>query len=115
MEEYRRGFHAAICKRLDLVHDSLTSLGIPHIAPAGAIYLSVKFDAFGRLGFGGEPMRTNEDIRRWLLEAAGIAVVPFQAFEMPEESGWFRISVGAVSIPSLEAAMVRLSQVWPQR
>ena len=57
-------------------------------------------------------MRTNEDIRRWLIEAAGIAVVPFQAFEMAEDTGWFRISVGAVSLGSLDAAMERLGKVW---
>ncbi len=109
---WRVGFHAALRTRLDLLHARLSALGIPHIAPAGAIYLSVRFDAFGRPGLDGQPMRTNEGIRRWLLEAAGIAVVPFQAFEMPEDTGWFRISVGAVSVASLAAAMDRLAKVW---
>ncbi len=109
---FRRDFHAAIQARLNLLHKALTALGIPHIAPAGAIYLSVRFDVFGRPGVDGAPMKTNEDIRRWLLSAAGIAVVPFQAFEMAEDTGWFRISVGAVSIPSLQAAMERLGRVW---
>jgi aspartate aminotransferase len=113
MEAYRTTFHAGLCERLDIVHNRLSELDIPHIAPAGAIYLSVKFDAFGRPGIDGEPMRTNEHIRRWLLEVAGIAVVPFQAFEMPEDTGWFRISIGAVSVPSLKAAMDRLARVWP--
>lgn len=113
MEAYRTTFHAGLRERLDIVHNRLSQLDIPHIAPAGAIYLSVKFDAFGRPGLGNEPMRTNDDIRRWLLEVAGIAVVPFQAFEMPEDTGWFRISIGAVSVPSLNAAMDRLARVWP--
>ena len=34
---------------------------------------------------------------RLLLEHAGLAVVPLQAFGLHEESGWFRLSVGAVS------------------
>lgn len=111
--DFRVGFHAALCERLDLVDRALSDLGIPHIAPAGAIYLSVRFDVFGKPGVGGAPMRTNEDIRRWLLEAVGIAVVPFQAFEMEEDTGWFRISVGAVSVKSLAAAMARLAVAWP--
>ena len=112
MTAFRVGFHAAIEARLDLLHTRLTALGIPHIAPQGAIYLSVRFEAFGRPGVGGVPMQTNDDIRRWLLEAAGVAIVPFQAFEMAEDTGWFRISVGAVSLESLDAAMERLSKVW---
>ena len=72
----------------------------------------MQFALFGRPGVSGAPMTTNEDIRIFLLDKAGIAVVPFQAFEMPEESGWFRISVGAVSVTSLEAALNRLEALW---
>jgi aspartate aminotransferase len=55
-------------------------------------------------------LRTNEDIRRYLLQSAGLAVVPFQAFGSPEESGWFRLSVGAVSMTQLEALLPRLRE-----
>lgn len=110
---HRAVFHADVQERLDLLHSRLTALRIPHIPPQGAIYLSVQFDLFGQPGVDGQPMRTNDDIRRWLLERAGMAVVPFQAFEMPEESGWFRISVGAVSVSGLRAALDRLAAAWP--
>jgi aspartate aminotransferase len=109
---YRAEFHAAVQARLSMLHTRLSALGIPHIAPQGAIYLSVQFALFGRMGVNGAPMRTNEDIRVYLLDKAGFAVVPFQAFEMPEESGWFRISVGAVSVASLNAALNRLEALW---
>ena len=46
-----------------------------------------------------------------LLEAAGIAVVPFQAFGLREETGWFRLSVGAVSVDDIDAAFPRLRTV----
>ncbi|HEY0514866.1 MAG TPA: pyridoxal phosphate-dependent aminotransferase, partial [Thermoanaerobaculia bacterium] len=49
-----------------------------------------------------------EEVRRWLLEAAGIGVVPFQAFGSTEDTGWFRLSVGAVSRADIEAALPRL-------
>jgi aspartate aminotransferase len=75
------------------------------------MYLSVRFNLFGREGVDGQPMRTNEDIRRWLLTRAGLAVVPFQAFDLAGDSGWFRMSVGAVSVPALEAALERLRLV----
>jgi aspartate aminotransferase len=38
-------------------------------------------------------------------------VVPFQAFDLAGDSGWFRMSVGAVSVPALEAALERLRLV----
>lgn len=112
MASYGRAFHDRIEQRLRLLHEGLDALGIPHLVPQGAMYLSVHFDAFGRPGANGAPMRTNEDIRVWLLEKAGVAVVPFQAFDLEEDSGWFRISVGAVSVAELEAALGRLAAVW---
>jgi aspartate aminotransferase len=37
-----------------------------------------------------------------------MAVVPFQAFGVPEDSGWFRLSVGAAAETSITDAMARL-------
>jgi len=56
----------------------------------------------------GDTLRTNDDIRQYLLEAAGVAVVAFQAFGLAEESGWFRLSVGAVSLAEIAPALERL-------
>jgi aspartate aminotransferase len=82
--------------RLDALYDGLQAMrreGLPvdAIAPQGAIYLSVQFDLIDKLG-------TNEAIRKFLLEKAGFAIVPFQAFGLKREDGWFRLSAGAVSV-----------------
>lgn len=108
---YEATFRAAIRARLDVLHRGLGRLGVQHLRPQGAMYLSVRFDLFGRPGVDGAPMRTNEDIRRYLLARAGVAVVPFQAFDLEADSGWFRMSVGAVSVEALEAALERLGRV----
>ena len=97
--------------RLDLLHDGLEAMhadGMPvrAIAPQGAIYLSVQFDLIGRRG-----ITTNDQIRRLLLDEAGFAVVPFQAFGLPQESGWVRLSVGAVSPSQIEAGLARVRNV----
>lgn len=97
--------------RLDLLHEGLEQMraeGLPvrDIAPQGAIYLSVQFDLIGR---GNIP--TNEDIRRLLLEQAGFAVVPFQAFGLKKEDGWFRLSVGAVSAAEIRNGLDRVRKV----
>jgi len=93
--------------RLDLLHDGIESMrgdGLPvrAIPPQGAIYLSAQFDLIGR-GF-----ETNEEIRRFLLERAGFAAVPFQAFGLKRDTGWFRLSVGAVSPDAIRAGLDRV-------
>ncbi len=112
IDAYHATMSEGVRARLDALHDGLLRLreeGFPvdATAPMGAIYLTAHFALHGRRGPGGV-LRTNEDVRRWLLEAAGLAVVPFQAFGMKEESGWFRLSVGAVSLREIEATFGRL-------
>ena len=99
-----------VAARLDRLYDGIVQMrdaGLPvdAIAPQGAIYLSFKVDLIGR-GF-----EDNEAIRRHLLHEAGIAVVPFQAFDLPDESGWFRMSVGAVGLSDIDGALERLQAV----
>ncbi len=109
---YQSGMKAQVQKRLEALHAGFSALkadGFPleAIAPQGAIYLSARFNLAGRT-IQGRGLRTNEDIRRLLLEHAGLAIVPFQAFGLRDESGWFRLSVGAVSLAEIEAVFPRL-------
>jgi aspartate aminotransferase len=94
--------------RLAAGFDAMRKDGYPVevIAPQGAIYLSVRVAI---------PGNTNETTRKLLLEGAGFAVVPFQAFGLREDSGWFRISVGAVGLADVDAAFPRLRAVLPKR
>ncbi|HJW08332.1 MAG TPA: aminotransferase class I/II-fold pyridoxal phosphate-dependent enzyme, partial [Holophagaceae bacterium] len=106
----------AVKQRLDALHKGFMSMkadGLPveAIAPQGAIYLSVRFDLIGRT-VKGVAIKTNEDIRRLLLEQAGLAIVPFQAFGLREETGWFRLSVGAVSLDDIHDAFPRLRALF---
>jgi aspartate aminotransferase len=104
---------AGIQRRLDAAYRGFASmrgrgLAVDAIPPMGAIYLSVRIHPFGQTTPSGAVLRTNEDIRRYVLEAAHIGIVPFQAFGVPEDSGWFRLSVGAASEAEIAAAMPRL-------
>jgi aspartate aminotransferase len=80
------------------------------IDPQGAIYLALRLDLIGRK-IGGVRVETNSALRRVLLDRAGLAVVPFQAFGLEEETGWFRLSVGAVSMEEIEGTPARLRRV----
>jgi aspartate aminotransferase len=103
---------AKVKLRLDALYQGFAAMkadGLPveAIAPQGAIYLSARFELFGKTVQGVE-IRTNEDLRRLLLQHAGLAIVPFQAFGLQEDSGWFRLSVGAVSLEDITQAFPRL-------
>lgn len=98
-----------LIQRLERLHSGLESLraaGAPvqALPPAGALYLSVKFDLLDRFG-------TDDAIRRFLLEEAGVAAVPFRAFGLDHDSGWFRLSVGAVGLAEIDGALNRLKPV----
>jgi aspartate aminotransferase len=97
--------------RLDLLHDGIESMrgeGLPvrAIPPQGAIYLSAQFDLIRTSGKRG--FETNEEIRRFLLDRAGFAAVPFQAFGLKQDTGWFRLSAGAVSPDAIRAGLDRV-------
>jgi aspartate aminotransferase len=77
------------------------------VRPEGAMYVSLQLDLAGRR-FEGVTIADNEAIRRLLLQHAGVAVVPFQAFGLTGESGWFRLSAGAVSLQDIDAAIPRV-------
>jgi aspartate aminotransferase len=115
LRAYRESIVGGLQRRLDLLYDGMMALregGLPveAIPPMGAIYLSVRFPLNGRRAPSGAPLRTNDDIRRYLLERASLGVVPFQAFGFPDESGWFRLSVGAVSPEEIAAMLPRLRE-----
>jgi aspartate aminotransferase len=84
-------------------------LPVEAVEPEGTLYLSVRFALGGQAG--GRELRTNEDARRLLLEEAGVAAVPFQAFGVPDEDGWFRFSVGAVSLAAIEKGLASIERV----
>lgn len=112
---HREGMVAGVQERLDALHHGLAAMreeGLPVevIAPAGAIYLSARFAVAGRRTAAGARLDDDEAARAWLLHEAGVAVVPFQAFGVQGDTGWFRLSVGAVSLPAIARMLPRLRQ-----
>jgi aspartate aminotransferase len=115
MRDFRETFVAGVRERLDALYAGLAGMrdaGLPVevLTPEGAIYLSVKFALRGRNGPQGTAFATDEDVRKYLLDAAGVAVVPFQAFGVTTDTGWYRLSVGAVSMEQIARMLPRLEQ-----
>ena len=108
MTAYLARHKGALQARLDRLYqgfEKMAAAGLPvrDIPAQGAIYLSVQFDLVGKRG-----LKTNDDVRRYLLDQAGFAAVPFQAFGLHGENGWFRLSVGAVSLQEVEESLPRI-------
>jgi aspartate aminotransferase len=102
-----------VLARLQTIHDGLQALkregfSVDAAIPSGAIYLSARFQLHGKRTPDGKSLESDDAVRSYLLQSAGLAAVPFSAFGQPEGSGWFRLSVGAVSLADIEKLMVRL-------
>jgi aspartate aminotransferase len=69
----------------------------------GALYLSAHFDLIGRSGIDSD-----EALRAFLLREAGLGVVPFTAFGLPDGTGWLRVSVGTATPEAISSALDRL-------
>jgi aspartate aminotransferase len=109
--DMRRGLEA----RLNALYAGFTRMrdeGYPVdcVRPQGAMYLSLRIDLVGR-SVGGVRIENNEGLRHMMLERAGLAVVPFQAFGLKEDTGWSRLSAGAVSVREIEECFPRVRAV----
>lgn len=115
MAEHLDGLMAGLGARLDALHKGFLAMaeeGLPvqAIAPMGAIYLTVRIQPHGKRTPDGRTLTTDEDVRRYLLDAASVAVVPFAAFGVSGDDGWFRLSVGAVSVDDVQTALQRIAE-----
>ncbi|MBD2721345.1 pyridoxal phosphate-dependent aminotransferase [Hymenobacter armeniacus] len=78
------------------------------VAPAGAIYLTIKIDVLGKTAPDSTVLATTAELTSYLISEAKLALVPFSAFGSPASEPWFRASVGAETVDSIQAALPRL-------
>lgn len=102
-------------KRLDAVYEGLSAMqrdGLPVecVRPEGAIYVSARFALHGMRTPDGTTIESDEDARRYLLNTVGLAAIPFNAFGSQSDAGWFRLSIGVVSVEQIQAVLPRLRQ-----
>ena len=113
--QYLKILKSGLNERLQKIHKGFRQLkkdGFPvdAIVPQAAIYLTVKIDLVGRSLPDGSRLETQSDVTAYLLEKAGLAIVPFQVFGAQGQSPWYRLSVGTVKIEDIHEMFQKLKQ-----
>ncbi len=99
IKKFLTGFRKEIEERLRRIYDGFIQLkseglSVDAIAPEAAIYLTIKIDLAGKTTTEGKLLATQSDVTGYILNTAGLAVVPFYAFGAGKNSAWYRLSVG---------------------
>ncbi len=80
------------------------------IAPEAAIYLTIQINLVGKKTPEGKTLDTQSDVTAYILNAAGLAVVPFYAFGAPKNSSWYRLSVGTCKKEEIDEMIGKLRE-----
>jgi aspartate aminotransferase len=115
IKSYLSNFKKEIEERLRAIYKGFQQLnkeGLPvnAIAPEAAIYLTVKIDLKGRKKDDGTVLEKQADVTAYLLDAAGLALVPFYAFGASSQSPWYRLSVGTCKKEEISTFIEKLRQ-----
>lgn len=86
-------------------------LPIDVIEPQAALYLTVKLNLKHRKTHNNRYFSDSEDILKYLLEEANIALVPFYAFGSDKTSEWFRLSVGTCKKEDIPEILSRFHKI----
>lgn len=120
IKKYLVHFKGEIEERLQLIHKGFMQLkqeglAVDAIAPEAAIYLTIQLGLAGKTTTEGKKLETQSDVTAYVLNTAGLAVVPFYAFGADRNSAWYRLSVGTCKkeeisemIRKLREALLRL-------
>lgn len=83
-------------------------LAVESIEPMGALYLTIKLDYIGKIKPDGTIIENSSDLVFYLINEAGVALVPFSAFGEEKTEPWFRASVGGLAIDEIEVMIPKL-------
>jgi aspartate aminotransferase len=115
IKNYLTHFKKEIEERLRRIHAGFMQLkneGLPvdAIAPEAAIYLTIQIDLVDKTTIEGQLLKTQTDVTTYILDAAGLAVVPFYAFGTSHSSAWYRLSVGTCKKEEIDEMIGKLRE-----
>ncbi len=99
IDKYFVHFKAEVNERLQNIFTGLQQMkqagfNVDAIAPEAAIYLTIQIDYAGKKTADGKLLVNQADVTAYVLDEAGLAIVPFYCFGSNAESSWYRLSVG---------------------
>ena len=115
VDRYLGGFKKEIENRLLAFYSGFESLHqqgfrVQAIPPEAAMYLTVQFDLKGMRTGSGKILTGTEDVTSFILNEAGLALVPFSAFGSSADSTWYRLSVGTCRMEDINGMMTQLKK-----
>lgn len=115
IDAFLKRFRAAVSERLRQIHDGLVTLkkegyAVDVLAPEAAIYLTIKIDLKGKKTKEGVVLNDQMAVTSYLLNEAGLAVVPFSAFGAAKSSPWYRLSVGTCKLEDIPEMIGKLRE-----
>jgi len=110
---FMTSFRKELIQRLDGFYKGFQQLKkdgfkVDAIVPQAAIYLTVQLDLKGMKTPDGSKLTNSESVMQYILNEAGVALVPFYAFGASTESTWFRLSVGTAQANGIDEVFVKL-------
>ncbi len=115
IKKYLSNFKSEIEERLRCIYNGFMQLkgeGLPvdAIAPEAAIYLTIKIDLVGKKTADGKILVDQSEVTAYVLNTAGLAIVPFYAFGADKGSAWYRLSVGTCKKNEIQEMIERLKE-----
>ncbi len=110
---YFNHFKNELEERLVRIYEGCIQLkkqGLPvdAIFPEAAIYLTIKIDGVGKKTKEGKILLAQDEVTAYLLNEAGLAIVPFYAFGSNRNNPWYRLSVGTCKKEEIDAMLAKL-------
>lgn len=111
LDDYKQKLNTSL-KELHAGIQDLKSKGlaVESISPMGALYLTIKLDYLGKTTPEGKVIENSTDLVFYLINNAGMALVPFSAFGNDKSVPWFRASVGGCSLDDIKDCLPKLQK-----
>jgi aspartate aminotransferase len=121
-QAYLSAFKDRLSSVLAVLYEGFVALkakgyAVDAIPPQAGLYLTVKLDLTGYRTAAGQVINAQPAVWDYVLNQAGMALVPFSSFGDKPDSPWYRLSIGtctpdiaAEALASLEKALSGLSK-----
>jgi aspartate aminotransferase len=115
INSYLIHFKNEVEERLSKIYKGFMQLknegySVDAVAPEAAIYLTIKINLAGKKPPDGGRLKNQSEVTSYILQNAGLAVVPFYAFGADSNSPWYRLSVGTCKKEEIEEMINKLRE-----